>query len=462
MLESRESIEILLVAGDVHLAGDLERRLIALDYRVCGIFSSIEVALRKIEATPPDLVLMDVDVSAETCGMAADVITKRWHTPVVFITAGFGDEKTERKRIVHPFGFIFKPFQNRELNATLETAIFLGKLDRERGQAEFALKESEEKYGALIANMMDGLLQTSPDGRVFSANQAACEMLGMTEDEIIGGGRGAVVDADDPRLYAAMEERARTGKFKGELNFKRKDGSIFPVELSSSLYTDKSGNRRTSMVFRDVTARKQVEDALRETERQYRELIQKAPAAILEFDYRSQCFTTVNEAMCHMTGYCREDLLAFSPLDLIEKQDWPRFLNNMVNRLSGVEVERNIEYKIRKKDGRIIDAILDVEVIADGGGKPGSAMVVGYDVTARKQAEEEREKLIVSLEKALAEVKTLRGFIPICANCKKIRDDEGFWHKIESYIQERSDVQFSHGICPECIKELYPDYAEGF
>jgi hypothetical protein len=66
----------------------------------------------------------------------------------------------------------------------------------------------------------------------------------------------------------------------------------------------------------------------------------------------------------------------------------------------------------------------------------------------------------VELEKALAENKVLRGIIPICAACKKIRDDQGYWQQLEIFIRERSDAEFSHGICPECAKELYPDHFE--
>ena len=75
----------------------------------------------------------------------------------------------------------------------------------------------------------------------------------------------------------------------------------------------------------------------------------------------------------------------------------------------------------------------------------------------KAEMDKERERLMKDLEMALAEVKTLRGFIPICANCKNIRDDEGYWQQIEKYITDRSDAQFSHSLCPECIKELYPD-----
>ena len=75
----------------------------------------------------------------------------------------------------------------------------------------------------------------------------------------------------------------------------------------------------------------------------------------------------------------------------------------------------------------------------------------------RKEVEKEREKLIGELQDALAQVKTLRGLLPICANCKKIRDEKGYWNQIESYISQHSEADFSHGICPDCLKKLYPE-----
>ncbi len=71
----------------------------------------------------------------------------------------------------------------------------------------------------------------------------------------------------------------------------------------------------------------------------------------------------------------------------------------------------------------------------------------------------EKENLIADLKNALAEIKTLEGIIPICSSCKKIRDDQGNWNRLENYIRERSDAEFSHGLCPECAVKLYPDYA---
>ncbi|MBT6341006.1 MAG: response regulator, partial [Desulfobacula sp.] len=79
------------------------------------------------------------------------------------------------------------------------------------------------------------------------------------------------------------------------------------------------------------------------------------------------------------------------------------------------------------------------------------------DITERELAQKKRESLIVDLKKALDEVKTLQGILPICSHCKQIRDDKGYWNKIETYIGEHSQAEFSHGMCPDCSDKLYGD-----
>lgn len=76
----------------------------------------------------------------------------------------------------------------------------------------------------------------------------------------------------------------------------------------------------------------------------------------------------------------------------------------------------------------------------------------------RKRIENEKAQVIVALQEALAKVKLLSGFLPICASCKKIRDDKGYWQQIEAYIQNHSNAEFSHSICPDCCKQLYPEF----
>ncbi len=110
------------------------------------------------------------------------------------------------------------------------------------------------------------------------------------------------------------------------------------------------------------------------------------------------------------------------------------------------------------RDGRQIPLIVSSRPLFEGERFVGT-LAAFVDITERKRAEEERERLIAELKEALANIKTLKGLIPICASCKKIRTDEGFWQQVEVYIRDHSEVEFSHGLCPDCLKKLYPEFA---
>jgi len=114
------------------------------------------------------------------------------------------------------------------------------------------------------------------------------------------------------------------------------------------------------------------------------------------------------------------------------------------------------------------DEIIAVQAVRDGaqdylvkGDVKGETLVrsMRYAIE-RNRMERERERLIAELQAALAEIKTLSGLLPICASCKKIRDDKGYWAQIETYIQKHSDAKFSHGICPDCFERLYPELVD--
>jgi hypothetical protein len=82
------------------------------------------------------------------------------------------------------------------------------------------------------------------------------------------------------------------------------------------------------------------------------------------------------------------------------------------------------------------------------------------DITERKKSEKDRERLIKELQDALKEIKTLRGILPLCSYCKKIRDDKGYWEQVDVYIGKHSQADISHSICPECMKKYYPDITD--
>ena len=166
-----------------------------------------------------------------------------------------------------------------------------------------------------------------------------------------------------------------------------------------------------------------------------------------------------NSGAERLYGYTAAEMIGKSASMLVpafRPQDWPEILELMKR---GEPVESFETVRIRK-DGEVIDVSMTISPIKDAAGKLIGASTVGRDITQRKREEQERLKLIQELTDALAQVKTLSGLLPICASCKKIRDDNGYWQQVETYIQKHSNADFTHGICPDCIKRLYPEYSD--
>ncbi|REG82495.1 PAS domain S-box protein [Algoriphagus antarcticus] len=136
----------------------------------------------------------------------------------------------------------------------------------DRKKAEQIIYDSEEKFHSFFENSTDGILLTVTDGRILSANAAACSIFKMSEEEICRAGRFGLVDNTDPRLAAALEERQRTGKAKAELTLIRGNGERFPGELTSVVYVNANGEQRTSMIVRDISEKKYAQELLLESE----------------------------------------------------------------------------------------------------------------------------------------------------------------------------------------------------
>ena len=181
-------------------------------------------------------------------------------------------------------------FENLELLAELRKANDgLSQDITERKRAEEALRESEEKFRSLFDNSLDGILLTAPDGSIIAANEAACKMIGWTEQELCERSRNHVVAAAKHTLASALEERMRTGRFRGEFELKRKDGTTFPVELSSTLFRTGRGEVRASTIFRDITERKRAERALRISEETARAFINGITESAFLIDTKGTC-----------------------------------------------------------------------------------------------------------------------------------------------------------------------------
>jgi PAS domain S-box-containing protein len=164
-------------------------------------------------------------------------------------------------------------------------------------------------------------------------------------------------------------------------------------------------------------------------------------------------FRRLNPAWEVTLGFTRAELMARPSIEFVHPEDRERTLGQNREVRSGGQA-RSFENRYLCKDGTwrwlLWNATpdLDRRVIYS----------VARDVTAHKAAEAERERLVIELQAALAEVRTLQAYLPICSYCRKIRDDENYWQNVESYITTHTGTQFSHGICPSCYTAVMEQY----
>lgn len=214
-------------------------------------------------------------------------------------------------------------------------------------------------------------------------------------------------------------------------------------------------------VTTDITEREKTEEALLQSEARYRRITE----GLTDYQYtvriENDCAveTKHSPACVAVTGYTAEEFAAdpYLWINMVAPEDQGPVKKHVKQILEGNEIPL-IEHRIIRKDGALRWVSDNIILCRNDSGTLLSYDGVVKDITERKLAEEEKEKLIIDLQAAISEVGKLSGLLPICASCKKIKDDHGYWTQVEAYISEHSEAVFSHGICPECAKKLYPQY----
>lgn len=201
----------------------------------------------------------------------------------------------------------------------------------------------------------------------------------------------------------------------------------------------------------EIQERERAEAALRESEEKYRALIEKANEGVVIVQDETLVFA--NPRMHELAGVPAGTLEGRPFVDLIWPDDRDMVMGKYRRRIAGENIPDAYDFRLIGPEGAFIWVFLSATTIL-WRGRPATLNLL-TDISDRKVAEGEREKLIAELQEALSQVKTLSGLLPICATCKRIRNDEGNWEQMEAYIRDRSEAKFSHGICPECAARLY-------
>jgi len=256
-----DKTKILIVEDELIVAEAIKSSLESMGYEVVSMVKTGEAAIEKAEKDRPDVILMNIRLKGKMDGIeAADRIRSRLEISIIFLTAYADEERLERAKLTLPFGYVLKPFQDRDLKVAIEMALYAAKVDTERKKAEGALRESEDRLLAIIDKSPIPTALGGSDGSIISLNDAVEELTGYKRDEI--------TDVTDwaNRLYPDKEYRdfvsnniqqALRGEKQActEFAITRKDGSVRTVDFHTSFFKD---GLIIQMV--DITERKRAEE----------------------------------------------------------------------------------------------------------------------------------------------------------------------------------------------------------
>ena len=323
---------VLIVDDEVVITTQLGERLSSMGYEVVGTASSGEASIEMAKRFRPDVVLMDIVMPGELDGIeASEIIRAELDIPVIFLTAYADDRFVERAKSVGPFGYIVKPSHEDEIRAAIEVALC-------RKNVEERLRESEEKYRSVVDNVSDAIITVDVEGKVRFWNRRAESVFGYTSDEMAGESVSMLLSEPlRERFSGGMEgiiSAGASGVVGGsvETTGRRKDGSEFPMEYSFSSWETGKGVFLTG-IFRDITERKRMQDALREAEKKTRD--QERLAAVGQL--AAGVAHDFNNLLTGIIGYA----------ELLEmREDMPRGAKSDANRI--VEQGQHAAHLIRQ------------------------------------------------------------------------------------------------------------------
>jgi PAS domain S-box-containing protein len=255
-------------------------------------------------------------------------------------------------------------------------------------QSAFNRNVELQLYRTALENTFDGILLATPDGPIQSANASACRILGRSEEEIRQLGRHELVDESDISFQRMLEERTRTGRTLGETIARRKDGSLFPMEVSSVLFTDPLAGKRTCTSIRDISERKQADAELRLQKERLSLATRAAFVGIWDLDLRTHQ-TTWDDTLFEMFGLPKQVPMPYDAWSRTVHPDDLPVAEASLRRVMEQKTQENCEFRIFRPDGTMRYITSAQGPVVDEQGQVIRIVGVGMDITERKRLEEQ-------------------------------------------------------------------------
>lgn len=405
--------KILIVEDELIEAMNFESFINSSGFDVVGVASTGEDALDKVAELKPDLVLMDIVLKGDMDGIeAAARIKEDFNVPVVYLTAHPEQSAIDRAKLTIPYGYLLKPVNKTDLINTIDLALY-------KHQMEGVLKESESLYRMLFENSQVSTAITSMDGRVITANEKFFEMIGFKEEE--------KNEIDLRSMYQDINQRnniietlKKGGRIREyEVKLKLKDGTPFTNSINVDMIRYQ-GEDAMLVTAIDITEQKKAEKELKESERKYKSIIETTHEGVA-IGAPEGGFTFVNQRMCEMLGYEKEELIGHDILEFMD-EDQESLIKDSRKRCEKEKFE--MECKFRKKDGSTIYTLVQASPLYDSQGNHTANLAMHTDITNHKK--EEEEELLIAVEKELRDSEELnRLTLSSISDSVFLTDDEG-------------------------------------
>ncbi len=379
---------ILVVEDEKIVAADLQQRLRSFGYVVVGIASTGQAAIQATHELCPELILMDITLKGDMDGIqTAETIRKDQDIPVVYVTAHADSKTLERAKITSPFGYILKPFEERDLYTTIEMAVYKHATDRR-------LQQSERLLSTTLRSIADGVITIDEQSRVSYMNPVAEQMTGWKQAEALGKELSDVCrlvpfTAGGSVASSDVTENDHEGAGHRWSALLAKGGEQTIVEqTTASMQAEDGGRMGVVVILRDVTERSQSESLLRAVEERFKRVFENANAgmALIGTDHR---FLQVNGALCDILGYAKEEIVGRRAHEFMPPADVESSLAISSAMLRGELSHQRMERSYVHKSGRDVRVLLSLTLLRDPSGAPEYFISMMLDVTEQRITEEE-------------------------------------------------------------------------
>jgi PAS domain S-box-containing protein len=385
----------LLLAGDERAhAKAVERAFAAsgvqVEIQAVGTLCEFRAA---IAARPPDIAIMDLNLPDGHAGEVLVSPPEAGRFPVLAMIR-HGDEQVTLEAIkAGAMDYIVKsPESLAALPQTVARALHEWRLLKECRQSEIALRASEQRFRAVAYSANDAIVIADGAGKILDWNRGASRIFGYTEAEAVGQPLTLLLP---PRYHERHRDGMQRLQAGGEphvvgqtieLDGQRKDGSEFPLELSLAEWST-AADRFYTGIIRDITERKRAEEALRQSEEQFRVIFEVASIGIAQADVCTGQFLRVNQKLCAITGYSAAELLQRRFSDITHPDDRPSDWENFQRVVRGEQPDYRMEKRYVRKDGSLVWVNVNMTIVRDAAGQPARTVTMIEDITQRKQAE---------------------------------------------------------------------------